>query len=80
MTPETLFDYCDTDKNGRTNILDAKIGLERLFQVDKNVFPAIIAFVKELKFIFKTSEFDRARFVLFMKDPTNSYIHEGKLA
>lgn len=80
MDPSRFFDYSDTDKNGLVNILDVKIGLERLLQPDEPTFKIVIGFVKEVKNVFKTSDFSRGRFLLFMSDPRSSFVHRGRSA
>jgi hypothetical protein len=65
------------DRNGLINILDVKIGLEKLLDPDQATFKLVIGFVKEVKNVFKTSDFSKGRFLLFMSDARSSYMHRG---
>ena len=74
-----VFRVCDTDSNGYANILDIKKGLEYMMQGEDNIQNKIIAFVKELKSVYKTNNFNSAKFELFMKSPEKAYIHESRI-
>ena len=69
VKPEEVFDRSDSDNNGRVNILDLKIGLERLLGSETETFFKIIHFVKEVKNVFKTANFGKKNFILFLTDP-----------
>lgn len=66
---DAAFNYCDSDKNGFNNILDLKIGLEKLLPCDREGFDTLICFLKELKSVFKLKSISRDDFMVFLDNP-----------
>lgn len=73
----SFFEFSDSDKNGLVNILDLKIGLEKILEPDQATFKLIISFIKDIKSVFKTSDFSKGRLLLLMSDPKACLIHRG---
>ena len=79
MTPARLFEESDSDRNGEANILDMKKAIETRFKGEENAEGIAVEFVRDLKYAFKTYDFDAKRFELFMKSPEAAFNFESRL-
>ena len=75
---EDLFNTSDTDQRGCINILDLKVGMEKIFgSPSGSQDEKILRFIKEVKNVFKTADFCKETFFQFMVNPKQAQLRFG---
>jgi len=79
MSFAALFAASDSNRDGLANILDLKRAIEACFKGAENVHGIAVDFVRVLKSVFKTNDFDLKRFELFVRSPDTAFNFESTL-
>ncbi len=79
ISPEGLFRLCDTNNDELINILDLKQGLEKALYPDNKQYKSVIALVREVKSVYKTSNFTSPKLLLFLTEPVKANLHQSNI-